>query len=541
MKTVNISKTQGEDLSILVQDEVIVAPPPPVQEPFKSMTIPGRIEAEFFDKGGEGISYHDADVENKGKSTLRPEGVDIETDTAVSNIGYIVAGEWWEWTVIATEGKYKFGAAVASVTNIGRFKVEMDAVEIAQIAVPNTGDWKKYQFVQGPEVQVAAGKRVIRITAIEGNFNLDYQEFSPISTTPPVIVTPIGGITSGIPEAIKTAGEGRVVLVGNGEFPMPIIDNVPAGVEIKGSGGTFFRATVQGGESSGDKRSILNAKGVGPRKFTNFGMRGLNLGYSGLNVESDGSRVDNVYFEDFNFNGGWARNCKDVLFTGCKFKNTGWADGRYLSGALNIAAVTNMTIEKCEFLSDKNSKGTGIEALWKGTTLSNLKILHNKFRLSKHNPWNNGQSRNFGIELHDTVYDGIEIAYNDVGNEFSLASHKPGTGKPVWVHHNFGDLGGDHYFLENIHDDLLAEWNDIKNAYMLSSNTQRNSKWKNHTWRNNTFVSTGLLSWGAIFLFGAAGVENVNIHSNNITQKGNVLTKFMGTTGGVTVGTNTLL
>lgn len=550
MTTATVTKKIGEDLSILIQDEIIVVPPPPViiQEPFKLMTIPGRIEAEFFDKGGEGKSYHDVDPENKGNSTIRAaEGVDIETDlnTGISNIGYIVAGEWWKWTVEATEGKWKFGAAVASVTNVGKFKVEMDGVEIAQIVVPNTGDWKKYQFIQGPEVQVAGGKREIKITAIEGNFNLDYTEFSPISTIPPVITTPIGGITSGVVEAIKTAGEGRTVLIGNVEVPMPIIDNVPAGVEIKGSGATYFKATVLGTESSGVKKSIFNTIGPGPRKFTNFGMRGANIGYSGIKImQADLSKINNVTFEDFNFNGAWGESCKGLEITDSKFINSAWSGANYLSGAINIRNLVDPVIKGCHFSSNKNNKGTGIEALWKypdnPNKLSNLKILNNTFRLSHQNPWNNGASRNFSIELHNTIYDGIEIGNNDIGNEISLASHMPGTGKLVWVHHNIARLGGDHYFLENIHDDLLSEFNDVEGAFMLSSNTQRNSKWKNHIWRNNRFVSSGALSWGGIFLFGAAGVENVNIHSNDITPKGNVLTKFMGTVGGVTVGVNTL-
>lgn len=540
---ITIKKKVGED--ILIQDEVIVIPPPPVQEPFKRLTIPGRIQAEDYDKGGEGVGHHDTDIEDKGKSTYRDDSVDMETSAEVTNISHVVAGEWWKWTIEeVTAGKYRFGVTAASMTNIGKIKAVLNGVEIAQISIPNTGAWNKYQYVQGPDVDVKAGKNILEISAIEGNFNFDYYEFAPIPVIPPVIVTPIGGITSGIAEAIRTAGENRVVLIGNGEFPLPIIDNIPAGVEIKGSGGTFLKATVAGTESSGTKKSMLNAVGVGPRKFTNLGLRGANIGYSGLRIQSDLSIANNVTFEDWNFNGGWTEGCKGVQFINCKFINSAWAGANYLSGAINIRNVVDMIIQGCNFSSNKNSKGTGIEALWKypdnPNKLSNLKILNNTFALSHHNPWNNGASKNFSIEFHNTIYDGIEIAGNNVGNEISLASHMPGTGKLVWVHHNIARLGGDHYFLENIHDDLLCEFNDVEGAFMLSSNTQRNSKWKNHVWRNNRFVSAGALSWGGVFLFGAAGVENVNISNNDITPRGNVLTKFMGTTGGVTVGVNTL-
>src|SRR5882724_8226096 len=55
----------------------------------KMQTIPGKIECEFYDRGGEGIAYHDSDSINNGSGKLNPingdplnefrmgEGVDI--------------------------------------------------------------------------------------------------------------------------------------------------------------------------------------------------------------------------------------------------------------------------------------------------------------------------------------------------------------------------------------------------------------------------------------------------------------------------------
>jgi hypothetical protein len=54
----------------------------------KAQVIPGRIQAEFYDAGGEGIAYHDSDPGNNGSGTLnkgtseldqfrKDEGVDI--------------------------------------------------------------------------------------------------------------------------------------------------------------------------------------------------------------------------------------------------------------------------------------------------------------------------------------------------------------------------------------------------------------------------------------------------------------------------------
>src|ERR1700732_2176581 len=58
-------------------------------EPWKKQSIPGKIECEFYDKGGESVAYHDSDSINNGSGKLNPangnflnefrmyEGVDI--------------------------------------------------------------------------------------------------------------------------------------------------------------------------------------------------------------------------------------------------------------------------------------------------------------------------------------------------------------------------------------------------------------------------------------------------------------------------------
>src|SRR5437762_13479132 len=72
------------------------------QSPFKGTPwlIPGTIEAENFDEGGEGISYYDTTPENEG-GVYRTTAVDIFASTEATN-GYYVGlreGEWLEFTV----------------------------------------------------------------------------------------------------------------------------------------------------------------------------------------------------------------------------------------------------------------------------------------------------------------------------------------------------------------------------------------------------------------------------------------------------------
>ena len=68
-------------------------------------SIPGRIEAEDYDTGGEGVAYHDTDSGNNG-GDYRLNDVDIDTSSADYAVGWIDADEWLEytstWTPVAT-------------------------------------------------------------------------------------------------------------------------------------------------------------------------------------------------------------------------------------------------------------------------------------------------------------------------------------------------------------------------------------------------------------------------------------------------------
>src|SRR4051812_47545089 len=74
--------------------------------PNVALSVPGTIQAENFDNGGEGVAYHDLTSGNSGNSTYRnatAPGVDIGTcnDSGASSlcIGWINAGEWLKYSL----------------------------------------------------------------------------------------------------------------------------------------------------------------------------------------------------------------------------------------------------------------------------------------------------------------------------------------------------------------------------------------------------------------------------------------------------------
>lgn len=142
-------------------------------------TVPGTIQAENFDNGGEGIAYHDSSSGNSGGSSYRTGNVDIQTcgDSGGGyNIAYITSGEWLEYTVnVANAGNYNFTFRVASIQSGMTFRMEADGTDVTgSLTVPNTGGTQVYQNVVRNGVNLSAGSHVLRLYSTGSSFNVNY-------------------------------------------------------------------------------------------------------------------------------------------------------------------------------------------------------------------------------------------------------------------------------------------------------------------------------------------------------------------------------
>jgi len=145
----------------------------------KAISIPGTVEAENFDKGGEGLSYHDDDLANQGGAYRTEEAVDIESLSAGGyQVGYLNAGEWQEYSIaVADSGDYKIECTVASMDGGGKFnfsfKKGTKTVNSDDVLVPKTGGWQTMQTVS-TNVAIPAGNLIMRVnTNAVPAFNLD--------------------------------------------------------------------------------------------------------------------------------------------------------------------------------------------------------------------------------------------------------------------------------------------------------------------------------------------------------------------------------
>lgn len=154
------------------------------RKPHKTITLPGTLQMEDFDEGGEGMTYHDKDTKNEGTTAYRTdsEGVDLVTGNGGYAIGYSSSGEWLEYTVnIAESGIYSYEAfASCGNNNNPAFTVSLmddgKATALFQISVPQTdnGTWATYKSLKGTiGVPLEAGTHILRVTVDRSDGNLD--------------------------------------------------------------------------------------------------------------------------------------------------------------------------------------------------------------------------------------------------------------------------------------------------------------------------------------------------------------------------------
>lgn len=165
---------------------------------YLSHTIPGTIQLEEYDLGGNGIAY----LDNIPGSAVTPvvnyrtdEDVDIETCTDAGggyNVGYTTAGEWLEYSVnVSKTAKYNLMLRVACNGDARTVSMTMyDKAFASSIAIPNTAGWQTWQTVTIKDLQMTAGEHVLRLTIGTTDYiNLNYMSFEEIIVAVPPVIT----------------------------------------------------------------------------------------------------------------------------------------------------------------------------------------------------------------------------------------------------------------------------------------------------------------------------------------------------------------
>ncbi len=144
--------------------------------------VPGTVEAENYDLGGEGVAYHDTDPGNNG-GVYRSDDVDLQG--VLDPIGsFLVSGspgEWLRYTVnVAAADTYTVSFRVACPSSGRTFHLENSAgVNLTgPVASPNTGGAQTWQTVAAT-VTLPAGVQTLKLVEDSAyNCNFDSMAFT---------------------------------------------------------------------------------------------------------------------------------------------------------------------------------------------------------------------------------------------------------------------------------------------------------------------------------------------------------------------------
>lgn len=151
--------------------------------------IPGTIQFEDYDVGGNGFAYFDDSPGSETGVDFRVgEDVDIETCTdqgAGYNLGWATAGEWLEYTVeVQHTGIYDVDFRVSCNGEGRTISLSMDGQNlVSEEAIPNTAGWQAWQTITVTGLELEAGRHVLRMTVGDVDYvNLNYMQFNDVIT-----------------------------------------------------------------------------------------------------------------------------------------------------------------------------------------------------------------------------------------------------------------------------------------------------------------------------------------------------------------------
>lgn len=192
-----------------------------------TLAIPGNIEAEYFDNGGESVAYHDATSGSYGQdydqppnypmpSFRQPTDVDIYKKNTFSSSYLIMmqAGEWLRyWVNVASGGTYTLRAQVAWGNSAGgTFHIEIDGVDrTGPIQIPDTG-WN-LQVISKTGVALSPGMHTMRVMAdtnapAGAMGDIDYIQFVSETADQPPVANAGGPYNSSTGQAVQFNASG---------------------------------------------------------------------------------------------------------------------------------------------------------------------------------------------------------------------------------------------------------------------------------------------------------------------------------------------
>jgi hypothetical protein len=156
------------------------------------LIIPGRIEAENFNTGGQSVGYFDTTPANLGGG-CGSEGVDIKNiNNEGCTVGYTEPGEWLSYTVtVQNTGNYLTYFRVGNGSSSAQIvHLDIDGTNISgPIAIGPTGSYSVQASVTGPILNLAEGTHTLKLYFDTGLLDFNWMEFQYQPFTVPAVPT----------------------------------------------------------------------------------------------------------------------------------------------------------------------------------------------------------------------------------------------------------------------------------------------------------------------------------------------------------------
>ena len=160
--------------------------PPEEYGPYtEAIAIPGKVQAENYNKGGADKAYMDLSKGNEG-GKLRKDDVDIYQPNMGIAVGHCQKTEWLKYTVkVEADGDYEISANVAGENGTGSFVLYMDDKRIGDEMKNEGKGLDAYTIVNGGKATLKAGEHELKLEITNDWIDIDYVEFKAVKDTTP--------------------------------------------------------------------------------------------------------------------------------------------------------------------------------------------------------------------------------------------------------------------------------------------------------------------------------------------------------------------
>ena len=174
------TRTEGKPNAISYPIEVVARPSRRTPFGGTPTPIPGILQAEDFDDGGQDFTYFDSTPTNTGGAYRTNVVVDIEArDDGGFQITDVAGGEWLEYSIdVAETGTYEAVIYVATELGGGRLRLSVGELQGELLRTTTTGDGQTLAPIV-TTLPLEAGTQILRLNLLTVRpYNVDRIEFT---------------------------------------------------------------------------------------------------------------------------------------------------------------------------------------------------------------------------------------------------------------------------------------------------------------------------------------------------------------------------